>query len=499
MKEKFFKLSDKVVKFFFSLFIILYSVGNIFFSAKINELTGNYVVFLNDFNLIKIVYFVGIFLFLIYLIKKDFFGIKDFKLLCIFLGFSFVVGMIWIFINDPIIREAGDSYNCFNAAKNIVNGDYSSLSYKSYISTYPNNIGLVTYFMLHIKIFGEYMALYSIRIVNLIFVLLGYFSLYGITKLIFKNNRMTNCILIFLMFGSMQYVFYSFMVYGNCLSYSLGLLSVYCLLLFFDENKLIYIIISIISIIISISIKENSLIILIAESIFIILYILKNKKIILVFSIIFMLVGSYIGTSGLQKFWGDKVGINYSEVKLPTICWLAYGLNYDQRNPGGYTSEFEVFHVENGYMPQYTKLQAETFINGVFNTFKENPLLIFRFYVQKFLISWADPQYDCLDGYRELNNSEFVNDVIGGNISDILFNTWNGIANIIAIGLFVLIIKKYKDIDIFGLLPAVVVIGGFLFHAFWEVKSIYLYQYFMYLLPYGAYGLTLLFDKGSRD
>ena len=42
---------------------------------------------------------------------------------------------------------------------------------------------------------------------------------------------------------------------------------------------------------------------------------------------------------------------------------------------------------------------------------------------------------------------------------------------------------------------AVIVIGGFLFHAFWEVKSIYLYQYFMYLLPYAAYGLVSLNDE----
>ena len=41
----------------------------------------------------------------------------------------------------------------------------------------------------------------------------------------------------------------------------------------------------------------------------------------------------------------------------------------------------------------------------------------------------------------------------------------------------------------------IIVIGGFLFHTLWEVKAIYLYQYFMYLLPYAACGLVSLFDK----
>ncbi len=37
-----------------------------------------------------------------------------------------------------------------------------------------------------------------------------------------------------------------------------------------------------------------------------------------------------------------------------------------------------------------------------------------------------------------------------------------------------------------------IVFGGFLFHSFWEVKAIYTYQYYMYLLPYAAYGIYLL-------
>ena len=497
--KKIFKLSDLVVKIFFGIFAVFYGVGNLFFSAKIDELAGNYVKFSNDINLIKVISFLIIFLVLILLVKKDFFGIKDSTLLYTFLCISFIIGIIWIFINDPIIREAGDSFNCFNAAKTIVGGNYSSLSYGSYISVYPNNIGLVTYFMIHIKIFGEDLALYTIRLVNLIFVLIGYYSLYGIGKNLFKENRTANCTLIFLMFGSMQFVFYSFMVYGNCVSYSLGLLSIYNLLLYFKNKKINNVFISTISIIGSITIKENSLIILIAELIFLILYSIKNKEKVLIIFMVLMLIGSYAGTTGLQKFWSNRADIDYNNTKLPTICWIAYGLNYDQRKPGSYTSEFEAYHAESGYMAEYTSLQAKAFIDGVLENFKEKPLIMLRFYAQKFLISWADPQYDCLDGYRELNNSDFVNDVIGGNINDVLSNYWNGIANIIAIGLFALLVKKYKDIELFDLLPAVVVIGGFLFHAFWEVKSIYLYQYFMYLLPYGTYGISCLLDRGKND
>ncbi len=498
-KDRFFKLSNNIVKSCFAFFVLIYACGNILFTAHIDELKSNLVEFSIGLSILNV--FIVLLLFCIFylLIKKVFFGIKEKYYLISFLLICFIVGIIWIFINDPLIKEAGDSYNCFNAAKEIAKHNYGPLSYKSYLSTYPNNIGFVTYLLIHIKLFGEYYALYSVRIINLLMVILGYYSLYGITKKIFCNNRNVNCINIFLMLLNMQFVFYAFMIYGNCLSYSLALFSVYCLLIYFEKEKKIFLFLTSFSIICSIGIKENSLIILIAEIIFMFLYFLNKKKKIIIICALITLSGTYVATSGLQKYWGDKVGINYSEIKLPTICWLAYGLNYDQRKPGSYMSEFETFHIENGYIPKYTKLQAETFINGVFNEFKKRPSLIFRFYGQKFLVSWADPQYDAFDGYRELDNSGFVENVIGGKINNSLHILWDGTSSVIAIGLLFYIFKNFKKIKLSEMLCSTIVFGGFLFHWLWEVKSIYLYQYFMYLLPYAAYGINLFFKRGKND
>ena len=499
MKDKFFKLANNIVKYCFLFFVLIYACGNILFTAYIDELVSNLVEFsfgINILNILTIVLLLGLF----YLfIKKDFFGINEKYYLLSFLIICFIVGIIWIFINDPLIKETGDSYNCFFAAKEIAKHNYGPLSYKSYLSTYPNNIGFVTYLLIHIKLFGEYYALYSVRIVNLLMVILGYYSLYGITKKLFCDKRNVNCICIFLMFLSMQYVFYAFMIYGNCLSYSLALFSVYCLLSYFENENKLFLFLASFSIVFSIGIKENSLIVLIAEIIYMFLYFLNKKKKIIIICVLIMLSGTYVSTSGLQKYWGNKVDINYSEIKLPTICWLAYGLNYDQRKPGSYMAEFEIFHVENGYMPQYTKLQAKTFINGVFNEFKKRPSLIFRFYGQKFLISWADPQYDAFDGYRELDNSAFVENMIGGKINNSLHVLWDGTSSVIALGLLFYMFKNFKKIKLSEMLGATIVFGGFLFHFFWEVKSIYLYQYFMYLLPYAAYGINLFFKKGKNN
>ena len=125
--------------------------------------------------------------------------------------------------------------------------------------------------------------------------------------------------------------------------------------------------------------------------------------------------------------------------------------------------------------------------------FKDSPKLVMRFYSQKFLSSWANPQYETFDQYRELNNTNFVKNVVGGRINDILNTFWDGISSIIAIGIFVFMIKQGRTLNLYSMIGMVIVIGGFLFHTFWEVKAIYLYQYYMYLLPYAAAGLASLF------
>lgn len=494
LMKKFFNISNYIVKIFFALFITLYSISNILFSVHINNLVSNSVTYNFGIDIVSIIYLIIAVLFLVLLIKKNFFKISENKLLIIFLAICLITGLFWIFTNDIELRELDDAYNSFRIAKSINKGDYGVLSYRTYISVYPNNIGLVTYDLINIKIFGETGALYSIRLINLIFVLVGYYCLYEITKLLFNNNRLINCVLIYLMFGSMQFVFYSFFVYGNCLSYSFALLSVLFLLKFFKDNKVYQLLISAISIILSISIKMNSIIVLIAESIYVFLYILKNKRFITILFIVLSFTGMYLGTSGLQKFWGSKVDIDYNDTKLPTICWLAYGLNYDETNPGHYFNEFEVYHYDNGFNGEFTSNQAKIFINGVLNRFKEKPSLALKFYFEKFLVSWTNPQYEAFDQYRELNNSELSENIIAGDINDFLDNYWDAISTIISIGLAVYIVKRYRKVKLFELIGAVVVIGGFLFHSFWEVKAIYLYQYFMYLLPYAACGISLLFN-----
>ena len=492
MEELFNRIGLYISRYCFIFFVFLYSIANIFMTVRqynAGENIANYYFGITPLHIALVLVFGGI---LLYLAKKQLYKIDDRKFIIIFLFACFFVGLYWVLSNPQELTDYSDDYNCLRAARLVGSGDYGPLGYKTYINTYPHNLTLVSYFMIFTRLFGDSANL-IIRLVNIVFMLLGYYSLYKITDGLFENKEVNNIVIV-LMFLSMQFVFYSFFIYGNVLSYSTALFSVWFFIAYMKNRKISDLIISMLAIVFSSAIKNNSLIILVAEMIYLLIHIINNKKPVLLVVIILTIALQYLSTTGVVNFWAKRADYDYSN-RLPKICWIAYGLNYDERHPGGYMNEFEVYHYENGFNPEYTKERAKTFINGVLENFKEKPYLIPRFYAQKFLVSFANPEYETFAQYRSLELNDFNQSIVSGEINDCLNEVWDAVSTIISVGLLAYVVFRFKHITLNELICGVIVFGGFLFHSFWEVKAIYTYQYYMYLLPYAAYGIYLLANQ----
>lgn len=490
------KIGIKVVRFFFILFAILFAIGNIFITVRIDNLISNNANYEYGISISVLLVFIIMIIFLIILIKNNYFNISDKVLLGVFLTIALGVSVYWLLTNDYHLVNLDDAYNVYMSAISVFKHDFSAVGRKTYVNMYPNNLGLLTYDFILIKLFGEIGSLYAFRVINIIFMLLGYYYLYKITDILYKN-RIINCTVIYLMFFSGQFIFYTFFAYGNCLSYSLAIISVYYLIKYIKQEKIWCLILSQVCIIISITVKMNSVIILIAELIYLFHHFFKNKKIIIIVVMVFSLICTYLGTTGIQNFWAKKGEINYKDTKLPLICWIAYGMNYGETNPGHYFPEFEHFHWANEFAQEYTTMEAKRYIGEATTFFTENPLNGMSFYFKKFLVSWANPQFEAFDQYRDSELTDLNKNIIGENINLCIEYIWDATLSIVAIGILLFIFIGKKERNIIDYIGCVIVIGGFLFHTFWEVKAIYLYQYYMYLLPYAAYGLSSLLQKIS--
>lgn len=490
MKNFLTNILEKIIKLAFGLFIIIYSLLNIFlmvYQINNDQFVNNYYHF--NFNLISLIQTLLMLVFL-YLFLK-FFKLDNQKLLMIFLLTILIIGCYWTFSNHQNLLELDDAYNCFYAAKKMAIGDYSPLNFKSYLNMYPHNLGMVSYFIFHLKIFKDY-ALYTLRITNIIFSLLGYLSLYHISDLLFKNKNI-NKILLCLMFLTMHLVFYNFYIYANVISYSSALISVYFLLKYFNQHKGLDLILAIAFITLACITKNNSLIVLLAELIFGFIHFLKHKTKLNLFLILSLIFSYYFSVDGIIKIYEHRINYPFAHNKLPKIVWIATGLNYEKEHPGGYNGIIETFHYQNNFDSFYTEKEAIRYINHALDRFKD-PKNLITFYTRKLAVSYANNEYDVFGQFRALPLNSINQNIISGHFNWFLKYFWDIVGNIVSIGLIIFLLKL-KKMKLNVLLPATIIFGGFLFHLIWEVKAIYLYQYFMYLLPYSAYGLNELFIK----
>lgn len=493
------RAAAKIISILFTLFVILYSLANLFFTVYQCNLVDNSSHY--RFNT-PLHYGLLLVILLLIFFKKWRFSSR--RALYLFLTVIVLFGFVWVLMNPQGFGEYADPYNVYRSARQVAHGDYSVLGYKSYINTYPNNLGLLSILVLYFKFFGEKAALFF-RLSNVLMVAVGYLGLYKISERLFHSEELQRYLLL-LFCAASQYIFLAYFVYGNAFSYTLGIVSCYFFIVYLQERQIFSLGLAILMVLLSILVKNNSLILLVAMLAYLVLDVCHRRKLVYsLLAIILLVSGAWLVSEGVIRFYEKRGEISYAN-RLPKKAWLAYGLNYDERHPGGYLSYFEQYHVDNDYVVEYTEEYIQQFMDGVLTAFRQRPYLIPLFYARKMAIAWADPEFEVLSVYRASHNlpqdlvHEFPSwsrDVAAGKSHAFLQNLWDGGASLIAIGLLLYLLDK-KEKKLTEYFPAVIVIGGFLFHSFWEVKSIYLYQYYLFLLPYAAYGYTKFPQYGNK-
>lgn len=499
MKKNFWDtFAQQIIQVCFSIVVLLYACVNLLMSVYQQNLIDNvsYYRWNSWFHYL----FLAICLYLLYRRQWRF---SSKKFLWAFLLLSAVFLIIWISINPQGFGEYADPYNVYRSARAVANGDYGVLGYKTYINTYPNNLGLLSILVIFYKFFQE-AAAYFFRFSNIFFVLSAYLFLYKMSEKLFANEDIQRVLVLFFVFTT-QWLFYAYYVYGNAMSYSLGIVASYFFIAYLKDRRISQLLIASVSIIVSIFVKNNSAILLVAMVLYLLLDVLNKRKMLLSLITIFCLcAGFWLATEGVIRFYEKKADVNYDN-RLPKLAWIAYGsFNYDPKHPGGYLSYFETYHFENDYVAEYTELFIQQHIDRTLARFREKPFLVLEFMARKLAVGWADPEFEALSIYRLPDKGKpglvegypaISQDLVAGKLHYWLHEFWDVGLSLMAIGLLIYWKKEKKELV--TLFPAVVVLGGFLFHSFWELKSIYIYQYYLFLLPYGAKGLSLL-RKGEH-
>lgn len=423
--------------------------------------------------------------------------------------FTLTLGVIWV--NSAQVSPTADQFLVTNAAKLAAQGDMTFMEDK-YFSNSPYQLGMVLFYEVLMRIFGKNRDTYIyIQIINVIHLVLAYIGLTIIIHKTFDSKRITNLALLTMPFA-VQPIMYTTFIYGVLPGITYGIYALLFEILYFRSNKkrgLIWAAASAVFMSLSVMVKTNNYIVLIALCILASIKFMNRLKITDIVYIAVMLVMSLNILSLTGSMYEKRSGIKLGE-SVPMIAYMAMGLD----EPGGvlgcdaagwYSSHHTTgAHTRNEFDAEKTSADAKAAIKERIDKFIGDYKYSNDFFYEKNTSQWNEPTYASLWINIVMHNyhgKEY------GRIADFFCGEGKGYADIseymnffqlfVYMSSFAGIIVCFRKKDIFCSGLILIVLGGFLYHMLFEGKSQYIMPYFIILIGFSAVGTDYLSSKAS--
>lgn len=422
-----------------------------------------------------------------------------------------ILGFVLIVFGRTI--PAADAWSVYDIAREIANGNMSVIhSAESYISYYPQQIGLVLFYEVIIRVINIFkISVQQFHFIKIIYVILTVLTVFVQYKIIgcFKNRMAKNNQATYLLFAAMflPMIMYSSFVYSEVPSFTALSTGILLLIRWFvaieeKENSLakeiIVLLFSSVLIAVSVALRKNNLIAVIAISIVVILEILKlisiNRKKAMIELTVYLVVMLFLSLSILgwiKALYEHRSGNSISSGVTAT-SYFAMGMQESGRGYGWYNGFNFVTYQEAGMDSELANKISKEAIAERRAYFKENPSYAFNFYKEKFLTQWTDGTY----ASRQATLAEYggrtdlIKSLYEGKLAVIYWSYCNLLQLCIYIGVAIFsirsVMKKYETTSLVAYIGYITVLGGLIFHMLWEANSRYIYLYGLMLIPYAA-------------
>ena len=437
-----------------------------------------------------------------YLLKAKGVFENRYKLLAV-IGLIFITGYCLLLILGIKPQAVNDSKTIDDIINAFMEGDYSSLTDPGgYLYIWPFQLGYVGFGQIMYSIFGK-SNYFAWDILQLLCILITVYLIYRMTWEFFEDREICGIVAL-LSCGALFFYNYVTYIYGDIISMAPQTLALYMMVLYVKRGRKRYAVISGLSIAAAIIVKTNCEITLIA--------------------LMMILLGSSIDKSGIRKalfqnmvlalvtlafVFVSKIAVDMYFCKLtgvekipdgsPSWSHIAMGLQESELEDGWYNGyNYHVFY-DNNYDTEATARAAKENIKQTLQTFIDRPLHGARYLVRKFTTQWADSV--CISTHNLDLVSRHVEDqpaiaqfLVFGTGSRILIWVMNVFMPVCYIGVAIYLfgILRGRKASVSEMLLLILIFGGIVFHEFWEGSSRYTMRYYIYYLPFGAYGLKVL-------
>lgn len=419
------------------------------------------------------------------------------------LVFCTVYCLILILAIRPL--PVNDSKTLDNIINAFMVGDYTELTSNSgYLYIWPFQLGYVAFGQIMCTIFGigNYIAW---DLVQLLSILITVYLLYQMTWEFFGDREVCS-IMAMLSVGMLFFYNYVTYIYGDILSMAPQTIALFMEILYMKRKKMRYGIGAGVAIAIAIMLKTNCEIAFIALVLMLMMNLfssdVKKNSLVKAALIVIVMIGLTFGIkNAIASYYCGVTGLNAIPTGSPAVSHIAMGLQESELEDGWYNGyNYQVF-AENNDDTEATKAAAIENIKETLTDFAHRPLHAGRFFLRKFLTQWADSvcisthNLDLVNRHHD-NPTWLAGFLVSGFGSTIMQWVMNVYMTICYLGVVIYLINvlKNKSVSDSEMLILILIFGGIVFHEFWEGSSRYAMRYYVYWIPFAAFGIKKLLD-----
>lgn len=537
-----YRLGLNIVMLLTLLLSILLFAGSFLTTCYADNMETQQVLLRPDnplWNLLELAGFGLLFCGCLYLYEKT--GEKFRRGLLVFtLTFVFVLGVLLILFGRTV--PAADALSVYNAAAEWILGNTDIIHPTvSYLSYYPQQIGLMAFLELLLRIWNlTGLSAPAWHFIKFIYVCLLcgaiWFQYLSLQYLWPEKYKKISCCYLILVCCNLPMIMYSSFVYGEIPSFAALSVGCYLLLRLLGSGTAPHMLCrmlftglgSILFLTLSVMLRKNSLIPIIAVLLVLLFEALRfgrsvRSRLCLLGMAVCLAVTSVGILPLVQKCYEKKSGNTLSS-GVTAMSYLAMGMQEASRGCGWYNGfnidTYDTAGMDTALANEISRLA----IDERLAYFREHPGYTADFYLHKHLSQWADGTYASRQATLATygGRSSFFKEVYEGSLSGGYIEWCNAWQNVLYLGVMVFCIdslKKRRKSKVAGqttgqtagcsadqmaeqlgtdLLGAdqlyvyvglIAVLGGFLFHTFWEANSRYIFSYSLLLMPYCGAGV----------
>lgn len=397
----------------------------------------------------------------------------------------------WVFI-VPYDME-GDQAIVWQAAANALSGDFSMYSHGGQMFIYPQQQGLAFLYEMLFRLTGSD----SPQMIGYVNASLAPVTLFFGYQCVKECEGMKAAVRFLpLMMLCLPYIIYSPYVYGDIPSICFSFLMLWGILKFTKTMQYRYAVLVCLIAALALISRKNIWIFFVGMVIGLAYQTLHKWSLKPILFAVCVVLCASLSMTGIKQFNSMRSGYPVSS-GMPTVLWLAMGLQYSEYGAGYYNNYSKGVYQQVGCDGELAAAIGLQEVKDRIKIFMQYPDQCGMFFKEKMCNQWTDPLFESVKFTGTFENENFdglppiVYEVYRGQGKETLKHVCSMMMSVVYCFSFIGVAFRYfKKKPIMEDIPLIVFVGGFLFSIFWEAKARYMFPYFVLLHLYAAYGLT---------